>query len=287
MRLLRRSSSLAWPYLAGLIVLVALPLVGTLWFAFTEFSGIVAPRFVGLDNFSTLLGAERFWLSLGNSFVYVAIAVPLRLLGAVAFALLLNRRFKGSGGARAIAYLPTVIPDVAYALLWLWILNPLYGPLTAALEAVGASSPGWLTDPWAARFSVAFMGAFQIGEGFVIALAARRSIPQRLYEAAAVDGARPFLVLRRITLPLMAPILAVLALRDVLLSFHTNFVPALIVTGGGDPRYATFYLPLYVYQTGFRYGRLGYASAVTVAIFAIMAVILVIQYRLVRRWRVV
>jgi multiple sugar transport system permease protein len=176
------------------------------------------------------------------------------------------------------------VPDAAYALLWLWILNPLYGPLTAAIETTGLVSPDWLTDEWAARIGIALMGAFQIGEAFIVALAARSAIPSRLYEAAWVDGARPWFVLTRLTLPLMAPILALLALRDIVFGFQANFVPALLVTEGG-PRYATTFLPLYVYQQGFGYFRLGYAAALSVTMFVITAAIVFIQYRLARRYR--
>jgi len=280
------SASLAWPYLMGIVVLVAIPAVGTLYLAFTEYFGIEAPNLVGIDNFTRMLGSDRFWTALGNSTIYVLIAVPLRVVAAVGLALLLHTRSTGSGAARTAVFLPTVVPDVAYALLWLYIFNPLFGPLTLGLEAVGISSPEWLVDPATARFSVALMSAFQIGEGFVIALAVRRSIPNHLYESAAVDGASSWFTLSRVTLPMLLPVLSLLALRDVIISFQANFVPALIVTEGG-PRLATFFLPLYVYREGFRYGRLGYAAAVTLTMFAITAVVVVIQYRLAKRWRLV
>jgi multiple sugar transport system permease protein len=280
------SAFLAWPYLVGIVLLVVIPVGGTLYLAFTEYFGIEAPTFIGLDNFARMLASDRFWTALGNSSIYVLIAVPLRVAAAVGLALLLHTRSTGSSAARTAVFLPTVVPDVAYALLWLYIFNPLFGPLTLGLEAVGISSPEWLVDPATARFSVALMSAFQIGEGFVIALAVRRSIPNHLYESAAVDGASPWFTLSRVTLPLMLPVLALLALRDVIISFQANFVPALIVTEGG-PRLATFFLPLYVYREGFRYGRLGYAAAVTLTMFVITAVVVVIQYRLARRWRLV
>jgi multiple sugar transport system permease protein len=279
-----RMSLLSWPYLAGLTLLVGLPAAGAVALAFTEFSGVGAPSFVGVDNFDRLLTDEAFWRGVGNSAVYALVSVPLRVGAAVVFALLLYRRAPGVGTARAVAYLPTVVPDAAYALLWLWLLNPLYGPIPAALDATWFGSPGFITDPWAARVAIGVMGAFQIGEGFVIALAARRAIPQHLYEAAKVDGAQPSFVLSRITLPLMAPVLGLLALRDVVLSFQVSLVPALLVTDGG-PRLATTYLPLYVYRQAFRYFRLGYASAMTITMFVITVIVVLVQVRLARRWR--
>jgi multiple sugar transport system permease protein len=281
-----RAGRLASPYLAGLIVLVALPALAALGLSLYEFSGIGPARFAAAENFKRLVSDQALWRSLGNTIIYVAISVPVRVAAALGLALLMYRRSRGVGVVRAAVYLPTIIPDVAYALLWLWLLNPLYGPIPAAIRSVGLDSPGWLTQPWGARVSVPLMSAFQIGEGFVIALAARRMISPRLYEAAAVDGATPWFAMTRITLPLMAPVVALLALRDVILALQVNFVPALILTGGG-PRYATTYLALYTYQQGFGYFRLGYAAAISVTMFAITAVVVYVQYRLARRWRLV
>lgn len=199
------STTLAWPYLLGIVLLVAIPAAATLYLAFTEYFGIVAPEFIGVDNFARMLTSGRFWTALGNSSIYVLIAVPLRVVGAVGLALLLHRHSTGSSAARTAVFLPTVVPDVAYALLWLYIFNPLFGPLTLGLEAIGIPSPEWLVDPATARVSVALMSAFQIGEGFIIALAVRRSIPNHLYESAAVDGASAWFTLSRVTLPLMFP----------------------------------------------------------------------------------
>jgi multiple sugar transport system permease protein len=281
-----RAGRLAVPYLTGLVLLVALPAAAALGLSLYEFSGIGPARFAAGENFGRLFSDPALWRSFGNTLVYVAISVPVRVAAAIGLALLMYRRSRGVGGARAAVYLPTIIPDVAYALLWLWLLNPLYGPIPAAIRSVGIDSPGWLTQPWGARISVPLMSAFQIGEGFVIALAARRLIPPRLYEAAAVDGATPWFAMTRITFPLMAPVVALLALRDLILALQVNFVPALILTGGG-PRYATTYLAIYTYQQGFGFFRLGYASAISVTMFAITALVVYTQYRLARRWRLV
>jgi multiple sugar transport system permease protein len=276
---MRRGLSLASPYLAGLFLLVALPVAAASVLAFTEFSGVQPPRFTGLDNIRRLLSDGALWRSVGNTLVYIVIAVPLRLAAATGFALLLQRHRRTASVARPVAYLPTVVPDVAYALLWLWLLNPLYGPVAALLGGAGI-----LTEPWGARVALPVLGAFQIGEAFVVALAARRSIPPSIYEAAAVDGATPWFTFSRLTLRLMAPVLALLALRDVILSLQVNFVPALLMTQGG-PRYATTYVPLYVYQTAFRYFRLGYASTIALTMFLLTVVIVLVQYRIARRWR--
>ena len=281
---MRSAPRLAWPFLGGLFLLIALPTVAAFVIGVTEYSGIGAPEFTGLENFQRMLGDEALWRSAGNSLIHVAFSVPLRLIAVIGLALLLHDRFVGASPARAGVYLPTVVPDVAYALLWLWLLNPLYGPLPAMLTAAGLPSPDWLTDPWSARFGVILMGLFQIGEGLVIALAARRAMPRHLFDAARVDGAGPWFTVSRLTLPLMAPVLVLLAARDVILSLQMNFVPALLLTDGG-PRNATTYIPVYVYRQAFRYFRLGYASAISVTMFLVTGLAIYAQYRFARRWR--
>jgi multiple sugar transport system permease protein len=274
------------PYGVGLGALVFLPAGVSVWLAFHEYDLLTPARWVGLGNFRELWGDDVFWTAARNSLTFVAAAVPLRLAGALALGLLLSRPFRGAGAARTAVYLPTAVPDVAYALLWLWILNPLYGPLNLALGAVGAPTPAWLTDPTSARWAVILMTVFTLGEGFVVVLAVRAGLPRELYELAAVEGAGPLRVLTGITLPLLAPALALLLLRDTIFSFQLNFVPALILTDGGPPPYATTYLPLFVYRNGFEYLRYGYAAAAALSLFALTLVVVWAQWRLLRRWRV-
>lgn len=274
----------AAPFLAGAILLVALPAGAAVYLAFTEYFGFGAATFTGTANFERLLGDETFWLSLGNAAIVAALVVPLHLVLAVGCALLLHRRSWAGGFARTAVYLPAVVPDAAWALLWLWLLNPLYGPLPLALEGLGLPSPQWFTDPSAARVGLALIVGFQIGEAFVVALAARATVPPRLYEAAAVEGAGGWYTFRRVTLRLMAPILGLLAFRDLLLVLQTTFVPALLVTDG-DPHNATLVSPLYIYRRAFRYGELGYASTASLALLLLTALVVVLQIVLVRRMR--
>lgn len=277
---MRRSGLLASPYVLGLGFLLALPAIAALVLAFTDYSGIGSLRFVGLDNFDRMLSDEGFWRALGNSAFHVVISVPLRMGAVVGLALLLHRHSKSNSFGRVGVFLPSVVPDAAYALLWMWLLNPLFGPLAA----LWPGDAGPLTSTWSARTSIAVMGAFQIGEGFVIALAARRALPASLYDAASVDGAGAWFTFKRVTLPLMAPVLLLLAARDVVLALQMNFVSALIVTDGG-PRLATTYLPLFAYRQAFRYFRLGYASTIALSMFVITALAIYVQYRVARRYK--
>lgn len=273
------------PFLVGLVVLVAIPAVSAVVLAFFDYDFAGTPVFTGLDNFRGLLDDNVFRIALRNSLAFAAWAVPLRVLGAFALALLLHARFRGASTARSAVLLPSVIPDVAYALVWLWILNPVYGPLALGMEALGLPKPGFLVTPVATQAGVVLMSCFQLAEGFLLALAVRRDVPDQLYELAAVEGAGPWASFRRLTLPLLGPALLLLVLRDTIFSFQATFVPALLVTDGGPPPYSTMYLPLFIYREGFEYLRYGYAAAATVVMLFVTANIVWLELGLLQRWR--
>jgi multiple sugar transport system permease protein len=277
---------MALPFLAGTAVLTVLPALAGLPLAFTDYSALSAPRWVGLDNLRALPGDPIFLTAVLNSALYVAVAVPLRLLGALVLALLLARPFVGRAGYRVGFYLPTVVPDVAWALVWLWLLNPIYGPVNALLRGAGLPAPLWMADPAGARAGVIVMMVWQIGEGLIVCLAALAAIPEEIFEQAAIDGAGTLRTIRDVTLPLVAPALLLLLLRDTIFSLQANFVPALVLGGGGGPNYATTFLPMYVYTTAFEYLRFGYAAAITWVMYAVTALLVVVQLQVARRWRV-
>ncbi len=164
-----------------------LPLAVTLAMAFTDYDLIRPPRWVGLDNLVDLTRDPVFRTALVNSLVFAAIAVPARLLLALGLALLLHRRAPAVGAARTSATLPTAVPEIAYGLLWLWLLNPLYGPINQLLRlggengltVFGRTPPQWLTDPTDARAAIILMSTFTVGEMFIILLATRRALPAR------------------------------------------------------------------------------------------------------------
>ena len=273
------------PYLIGTAALVVLPAAMGLPLAFFDYDAIRPPKFVGLENFRDLWRDPIFRLSIQNTAIFVAIAVPARVLGALLLALLLARPFRGAGGYRAAVYLPTVVPDIAWALVWLWILNPLYGPLNLLLGQLGLPQPAWMLEEGQARVAIALMLGWQVGEAFVVLLAALGDIPDEVVEQSAVDGASPVQTLWRVTLPLLAPILLILLLEDTILLMQTSFVPAQIVGRDGGPNYATTFLPFYAYVNAFSYFRFGYAAAMTWILYGLTAAALLVQYRLAVRWR--
>ena len=273
------------PYLIGMAGLVVAPALATIVLSVFSYDLIQPPRFVGFDNFLGLVSDDIFQIAARNSILFVAFAVPIRLIAVVGLALLLHRSsLRGGAFYRVSIFLPVVIPEVAFAIAWLWILNPLFGPLNSVLTGIGIAPVAWLTDPGATQWAMVLISCFTIGEAFVIAVAARRSVPADLYDLAVVDGASSSALLRFVTLPMMLPVLLLLVLRDAVLALQLTFVPSLIVTGGGPPPYATTYGPLFVYEQAFEYLRYGYAAAATAVFLAVTGIIVLLQVRILRRW---
>jgi multiple sugar transport system permease protein len=272
------------PVAAGALVLVVVPAVLTLAMAFTAYDALSAPEWIGVENFTRMFDDPVFRQALGNSLWFIAIVVPLRLLVALGVGLLVSRRRRGVGFVRTAVTLPTFVPEIAYALLWLWILNPLYGPFAALLGAAGLPGDEMLRSARGAQVSIALMSLFTVAEAIVVVAAVRSEIPDEHYETAALEGASRAFTFRSLTLPLLTPALVLLAARDVALSFQASFVPALIVTAGG-PIYATTFLPLHTYRTAFEYLRFGEAAAMTVVMFVITAATIGAMLLALRRWR--
>ena len=213
------------PFLAGAFLLIGLPALLTFGLAFTHYDALTPPRWNGLENFATIFQRDIFWIAVRNSLLFALTAAPLQVLGALGLALLLHPARRGAQGYRATVYLTTVIPDVAYALIWLWLFNPLYGPLNLALAWLRLPAPAWLVDPHTALAALVIMAAFRVGEGMLLLIAARRTLPSVTFDAAMIDGAGRWQSLRHITLPLLAPWLLLLLIRDLVIGAHSTFTP--------------------------------------------------------------
>ncbi len=262
----RQNALFLAPYLIGTLFLVVVPALMTLGVSFTDYQGIKPPTWTALDNFRRLGTTPLVRQGLYNTLIFAAAAVPLRLLGALGLALLLGGR-RGGGLARAAAFLPTVLPETAYALIWLWILNPVSGPLNLVLGALGLPAPAWLAGAGTARLAVVLMALLQVGEGFVVLLVARQMVPAVVYEAAEVDGASRWQGFWHITLPLIMPWILLLLCRDLIVSVQNTFTPSFVLAYGG-PYYATTFLPLLIYELSFDFLDWGLASAVLVVVYA-------------------
>jgi multiple sugar transport system permease protein len=281
--LLRGPALLALPALAGLALLIALPAVIAVLMAFTHYDGINAPRFAGGANFDALRIDPMFALALDNTLIVALWAVPLRIALALGLVLLFEKLRRGAHWARAATFVPTLVPDMAWALVWLWLLNPLYGPMAALLSALGYPLDRVLALPWGGRAAIVLILLLLIGELIVVLAAVRREIPGELYEIARLEGAGAWTTFRRLTLPWLWPAIIFLACRDAALTLQTSFTPSLVVTKGG-PSFATTFLPNYAYQNAFEYLRFGYAAAISLSLLALTALFVGVQAWMLRRW---
>jgi multiple sugar transport system permease protein len=266
------------PYLVGVFVLVVIPVALSIGLAFTAYDGLSAPTWRGLGNFRELSTDALFHIAARNSLVFVAITVPSRMAIALGLALLLQRSRRGVSLYRLAVYVPTLVPGVAYALVWLWIFNPRYGPVNLLLESLGLPGPAWLIDHATALPAIAFIALFQIGEAFLVLLAGLREIPEDCYHASALDGAGRRATLRHITLPLLAPWLLLLTIRDIIVTAQSTFTPALLMTGGG-PYYATLFVPLLMYETAFDRFRFGLGAAMMLLVLSAVGALILLAYR--------
>ncbi len=273
------------PYAVGILVLVILPAILSFSLAFFQYDALSPPRFVEELNFILAYTDELFTLSVQNSLSLIILPVPMRVFGAFLLARLLQRGGRFISWFRAAVYMPSIIPTAAFALAWLWILNPLFGPVNLLLQAIGINAPAWFVDPQWAKPALALMSLWQIGEGFLVSLAALQDLPQDIEDAAEIDGAGTWNIFWRITLPLVGPILLLLVFRDAILTFQNSFATILITTQGG-PYYATYTLPFFIYEQGFDLLAFGTASAALWVLYALSGLIVIMLYLIARQWNI-
>jgi multiple sugar transport system permease protein len=277
----------AFPFLAIFLVFLAIPIFASFALSFTGFGlanlqdWFSAP-WVGLENYRKLFSDEVFIKAAKNTAVFVIVGVPLTLALGLVAAVGLNRGLgKLQGIFRVGYYIPVVTSIVAIAVIWRYLLNPEYGLVNAVLGKVGIDGPNWLGEQSTALGSIIALGIWRnFGFDMVVYLAALQAIDPALLEAARVDGANTWQTFRRITLPLLKPatlFLAVLTTAGYLQLFEEPFV----MTNGG-PLNSTRSVAMYVYEQGFKFLNLGYASAIAYALFVVIIAVAFIQFRLLR-----
>ncbi len=271
------------PALVGFIVFNVGPIVASLVLSFTEYNVLSrSPAWIGLENYLGVFSDRLFKTSLANTLYYTVIRIPLSLALAFGLALLVKRSTATSAAYRSAIYIPSIVPGVGAAIVWLVIFNPQSGLLNRGLELIGIQGPGWLMSPVWAKPAIILMNLWQIGGSFVIFLAGLQEIPSEYYEAALVDGASPWQTLRKITVPLMPPVILFNAVMESIYAFQV-FEAAFITTGGGPLR-ATYFLALYVYDNAFKFLKMGFASAISWVMFVMILVFTVALMRSSRRW---
>lgn len=275
------------PFLVIFAVFLAIPIGASFLLSFTEFglrdlTNPIGTSFVGLENYAELLGDDKFLRALVNTAVYVVGGVPLTLGAGLAVAVALNgavRRFRTF--FRVGYYLPVVTSIVAIAVVWRFLLNPDQGLLNLILRQLGLQGQNWLGDPALAMPAIIAMIVWKnMGFAMVIFLAGLQTIPTALYEAARIDGAGKWAEFRNVTLPGLRPTI-LFATVTTTIGYLQVFEEPFVMTGGG-PLDRTVSLAMYIYQEGFTFFHQGYAAAVAYVLFVIVAVVAVLQFRLLR-----
>jgi len=272
----------AAPFLLGVLAFWAGPMLYSLFLVTQDWNMMSPSKWAGLDNFSRLFSDELVGVSLWNTAYYTFLGVPLRLMAAFALAMALNQQIVGRSVFRTVFYLPSITPTVASAVIWVQMLNPEFGVVNNILGSFGIPPVAWLTDPPFAKPAFILMSLWGIGPMMVIFLAALQNLPPELLEAAQIDGADAWQRFRNVTVPLVSSVTLFNFTMGIISSFQV-FAASFVMTRGG-PQNATLFMVLYIYDSAFRFYRMGYAAVLAWMLFFIIMVATVLQLRITDRW---
>jgi multiple sugar transport system permease protein len=286
-----RTGGAAWWFVAPALIVIGvffvLPVLTALAMSFTDFDIYALAdarnlRLVGLHNYGQLLQTPLFWRAVGNTLYFVVVGVPLSLAMSLGTALLLKSRLARFPGVfRTALFAPVVTTLVAVAVIWRYLFNPRYGWLNYVLGGIGVGPIDWLGDPdWAMPAIIVFAVWKNFGYNMVIFLAGLQSIPEPLYEAARIDGASAWGQFRHVTLPMLAPIVAMANILTVA-GYFQLFAEPYVMTQGG-PLQSTVSVLYFMYEEGFKWWNLGSASAVAFLLFVVIFGVTAVQLRLAR-----
>ncbi|NTV52275.1 MAG: sugar ABC transporter permease [Candidatus Firestonebacteria bacterium] len=259
-----------FPWILGMLFFTAGPIIASVFLSFCEWDLITPIKWVGLQNYIKLfMDDPRFWKSLYNTLFYTAMSVPLQLVAGITIAVLMNQQVRLIKVFRTIFYLPSVTAGVASSIIWMWLFNPDVGLINYFLAIFGIHGPLWLASEFWAKPVYVIMSLWGVGGGMLVYLAGLQGIPAALYEAASIDGANSFQKFIHVTLPMLSPIIFFNLVILVIQSFQI-FTQAYVMSGGsGAPADSTLFYVVYLYQMGFRFHQMGYASALAWILFLI------------------
>ena len=271
------------PTLIGLAVLSAGPILATLAISLTKWDLLTAPQFVGLDNFAALVSDDRFLKAMRNTVFYTVVSVPLGMAIALGLAMALNQTIRGIAFIRTAYFLPVVTSTIAIALVWQWIYSSDAGLLNQAIGLFGIPSQRWLSDPVLVMPSIVAMSIWQgLGINVIIFLAGLQAIPTELLDAASVDGAGRWARTRHITLPLLTPSIFFTGILSLIGSFQV--FDQIYVLARPKPTEATITIVYFIYENGFKFFKMGYATAASWILFIIVAALTAVYFRSQDRW---
>jgi multiple sugar transport system permease protein len=262
------------PWTIGFLVFTLYPMVASFFYSFTIYHPRLPNEWIGLQNYANLLSDADYWKSLSNTLYMVAIGVPLTLLTSFFCAILLNLKVRGQSIYRVIYFLPSIVPTVAGTILWLWILNPQSGIMNSLLGQIGIQGPNWMSNPDWSKPGLILLGMWGMGGTIVIYLSGLQDVPTNLLEAAELDGANWWQRLWHVTIPMISPITLFNLITGVIAMFQ-YFTQAYVFRGFqalGYPLNSTLFYSVYLYQNGFLWLKMGYASAMAWVLFIIILI---------------
>jgi multiple sugar transport system permease protein len=277
-----RNTAIGWsfilPNFAGFAVLTLVPVVLLFYYAFTDWNVFGGAQWSGLANFKQMVGDDSFWTALWNTVYYSAVHIPLTFVVALGLALLLNRRLRGVAFFRTVAFFPYVTSIVAVAQVWNMLFSPEFGPINDFLRLLGVDNPpGWTVSSGWSMPAVIIVGTWRdMGYYMLLFLAGLQTVPAELHEAAKIDGASAWQRLRNVTMPCLRHTTFFVTVMLTINSFKV-FDLILLLTDGG-PGQSTLVLSQYIYQKGFEENQFGYASAVSIVLFAICFLVTIVQF---------
>lgn len=271
------------PWLIGLGVFITLPAMMSAYYSLSDFSVLTPPVFIGTRNYVELAYDEVFWIALYNTVWFALFSLPLGTILALCIALMLNTRIFARSVFRTIFFLPSLVPMVALAMLWQWIFNAQYGVINVVLSWFGVEGPNWLGDVHWSKPALVITGLWTVGNAVVIYLAGLQDIPVSLYESADIDGANIFHKIRHITLPMLSPVIYFNLMMGSI-GILQEFVRPFVMFGEqGAPARSTLFYTMYLYTQAFRHLNMGYACAMGVILFALIALLTWTVHRLSHR----
>ncbi len=280
---LRTGLAFISPWIIGFLAFSLYPLVASVYFSFCDYDVLQSPVWIGTLNYRDMVTDSVFWKSLVNTLYYAALSLPLGMVVSLLVAVLLNQPIKGRSIFRTIFFLPSLVPIVASAILWWWLLNGSYGLINHALSWFGIEGPQWLADEKWTKPSLVLMSLWGIGNTVVIYLAALQDVPRTLYESAEIDGATAWAKLWNITIPSISPVIYFNLIMGIIGSLQVFAQPYIMLGGGGPNRSALFYA-VYLFQNAFEYRQMGYACAMAWVLFILIMALTLLATRLSRRY---
>ncbi len=266
------------PWIIGFLLFQLYPLVASFIYSFTDFSVTNTPKFVGLKNYIEIITKDQLFIkSLTVTFKYVFLAVPLKIAFALFIAMVLSQKLRGINWYRTAYYIPSIFGgSVAVSILWRFLFMES-GLINRMLNGVGLKSVPWLSSPKMALYTLIILSVWQFGSSMVLFLAALKQVPEELYEASRIDGAGKIQIFWNITLPMISPVLSFNILMQMINGFQ-DFTGSFVITNGG-PLHSTYMYALKLYNDAFTHYRMGYASALSWILFAVIFVITILFFR--------